>query len=98
MYQGISVAHDHNCLPSAGSNPSTLPKIARAISVLSLPAATRMGVFHDCLIPLARHFSLPVLRSSATSDSLSTLALMITRSPNSTGDAADPQPLSLLPT
>src|SRR5262245_57172677 len=97
-YQVMSLAHDHSCSPVAGSNPSTLPKIATTSSVLPPARGTRIGVFHDSRMPRARHTSLPVFLFRATRLSLSTLALTITRSPYSTGDAPVPKPLSFDPT
>ena len=98
MYQPMSVAHDQSGSPVAGSNARILPMMATTTSVLPLSGVTSSGVFHDSLMPRARHFSLPVLRSRPTSDSLSTLALTMTTSPCRIGDAAEPQPLRLLPT
>ena len=59
---------------------------------------TSTGVFQESRIPFARHFSAPVRRSRATSESLSTLALMNTSSLYNTGEAEVPQPCVLEPT
>ena len=98
MYQPMSVLHDHNDSPESGSKASTLPCEATTNSCRPEAAVTTSGVFHASRIPSARHFSSPVLRSNATNDSLSTLALMKTRSLYSTGEAAVPQPLVFEPT
>src|SRR5262245_59542211 len=98
MYQPMSVAHDHSASPVAGSKPSTLPAMASTSSVLPPATGTSTGVFHDSRMPRARHLSLPVFLSSAMRDSLSTLALTMTRSPARMGEAAVPQSLSPAPT
>src|SRR5687768_6483531 len=98
MYQGMSVAHDQSGLPVAGSKPRTFPWIASTSSVVPPPVRTVIGVFHPSLIPGARQTSLPLFRFSATTLSLSMLALTISNSPTSTGDDAEPQPFSSDPT
>src|SRR5262245_35203485 len=98
MYQPISVSHDQRGLPDFGSKASTLPKMATTSSDFPPGSATNRGVFHDSLISSTRHTSSPVFLFKATSDLLSTLALMKTRSPCTTGDVAEPQPFSPSPT
>lgn len=80
MYHTMSVLHDHKGAPKLGSKASTSFCLATTNSSRPESAVTMMGVFQDWRIPEARHFSSPVSRCSATSDSLSTLALMITMS------------------
>ena len=52
----------------------------------------------EASIPSACHTFWPVVLLSPTSSPLSTLALMITRSPTSTGDVPLPQPCVFVPT
>src|SRR5689334_3128969 len=59
---------------------------------------TSTGVFHDDPTPLVRQISFPDVLLKATSDPLSTLALIINRSPYSTGEQPEPQPLVPSPT
>src|SRR5687767_8307847 len=66
-------------------------------SVFGLPG-TSSGVFHDELIPFARHTSAPVILSNATSEPLSILALTINRFLYSNGEQPEPQPLVPSPT
>ena len=98
MYHPMPVSHDQSCSPDAGSRPSTFFGMATTSSVFPPPTSTSSGVFHACLMPGARHTSLPLLLSSATMEVLSTLALTITRLPWTIGDAAEPHPLSFEPT
>jgi hypothetical protein len=81
MYHLMSVSQLHSRSPLPGSNPSTFCITATTSSVLPPSASTRSGVFHESRMSGARQTSLPVSRSSATSDVLSTLALMKTRRP-----------------
>src|SRR5436190_24371843 len=98
MYQPMSVLQVQRSLPESGAKALTLPCVATTSSSRPESAVTTTGVFQDSGIFLARHFSSPVFRSRATSESLSTLALMNTRFFQSTGDAAEPQPCVLEPT
>src|SRR5262245_43890258 len=98
MYQVMSVLQVQSDSPVSGSKAAILPAYETTNSCRPDGAVTRIGVFHESLMPPARHFSLPVLRSRATSDRLSTDALMNTNSPPRTGDAAVPQPFVLSPT
>src|SRR5687768_969768 len=98
MYEPMSVAHDQSCSPVAGLKPNSLPAMATTSSGLPSGDVATRGVFQDSLMPLARQTSLPVFLSSATRLPLSTLALMMTRSPTSSGELADPHPERSEPT
>src|SRR5262245_23064237 len=79
MYQALSLPQLHSDAPVAGSKPRTLRGTATTSSCLPPRRGASRGVFHASRMPLARHTSLPVLRSRATRLSLSTLALTISR-------------------
>src|SRR5439155_1278307 len=81
-----------------GSKPITACASLTTNSAAPPGTSTSTGVFHDELMSLVRHTSLPVFLSSPTRAPLSMLALMMTKSWKSTGELDDPQPLVFLPT
>lgn len=98
MYHAMPVSQDQSGAPVAGLNPSTFPAMATTNSCWPSATGTRMGVFHDSFIPGARQTSFPVVLFRATNASLSTAALMMTKSRYSTGDDAVPHSCTWEPT